>query len=134
MPSTGVLVDAGALIALLNRNDPDHRAVVEFFGSHFGILVTTWPVLAEATHLVGDKRTSLMAYVNQSRWRILGMDGAGPRVRELMERYADQPMDLADASLVWAAETTGITRVLTTDRADFSVYRTRTGHALEVLP
>jgi len=85
VPSTGVLVDAGALIALLNRNDPDHGAVVEFFGSHFGILVTTWPVLAEATHLVGDKRTSLMAYVNQSRWRILGMDGAGPRVRELME-------------------------------------------------
>jgi predicted nucleic acid-binding protein len=44
-----------------------------------------------------------------------------------MDRYADHPMDLADASLVAAAEGLGTVRVLTLDRADFSAYRVRVG-------
>jgi predicted nucleic acid-binding protein len=34
-------------------------------------------------------------------------------------------MDLADASLVWLANKTDITDIITIDRADFAVYRTR---------
>ncbi len=40
-----------------------------------------------------------------------------------MERYADRPMDLADASLVVAAMATGVTTVWTLDRNDFETYR-----------
>jgi len=43
-------------------------------------------------------------------------------------------MDLADASMLWAAEQTGTTYVLTADRADFEIYRTKAGRKLEVLP
>lgn len=45
------------------------------------------------------------------------------RVRTLMEKYADHPMDLADASLVHVAERDGIRTVFTLDRRDFAAYR-----------
>ena len=47
---------------------------------------------------------------------------------ELMERYSDHPMDLADASLVVAAESIGTRKVFTIDRNDFDTYRVRRGH------
>ena len=48
-----------------------------------------------------------------------------------MERYADHPMDLADASLVTAAEALSTRRIFTIDRNDFSTYRVRRGHRNE---
>jgi len=44
-----------------------------------------------------------------------------------MERYADLPMDLADASLVWLADETGVRDIVTFDERDFSVYRLSDG-------
>lgn len=52
---------------------------------------------------------------------------------ELMEQYADHPMDLADASLVTAAEALATRQVFTLDRSDFSTYRIRRGHRLEAV-
>jgi len=40
-----------------------------------------------------------------------------------MSKYADRPMDLADAALIRVAEREGIRRIFTVDRDDFSVYR-----------
>jgi hypothetical protein len=50
-----------------------------------------------------------------------------------MKKYADRPMDLADTSLVWAAETHGIEQVLTID-SDFAIFRLANGRCLQVLP
>ena len=55
------------------------------------------------------------------------------RAFELMEQYADHPMDLADASLVVAAETLATTKIFTIDRDDFLTYRVRRGHRLTKL-
>ena len=55
------------------------------------------------------------------------------RMAELMERYRDRPMDLADASLVAADETLNDPRIFTQD-ADFYIYRFQDGHAFEVIP
>jgi hypothetical protein len=46
-----------------------------------------------------------------------------PRIRELMRKYAQRPMDLADAALHRVAEREGIRKIFTVDRKDFSVYR-----------
>jgi hypothetical protein len=46
-----------------------------------------------------------------------------PRTRELMRKYADRPMDLADAALLRVAEREGLRKIFTVDRHDFSVYR-----------
>jgi uncharacterized protein len=48
-------------------------------------------------------------------------------VPELMDEYADHPMDLADASLVATAEINRCTAVFTIDRSDFATYRARIG-------
>ena len=47
----------------------------------------------------------------------------------LMEKYADKPMDLADASLVTAAQILNIQRIFTIDRNDFLAYRIASGHS-----
>jgi predicted nucleic acid-binding protein len=54
-----------------------------------------------------------------------------------MELYADRPMDLADASLITAAESLATRKIFTIDRDDFATYRVRRGHryfALEIFP
>jgi len=56
-----------------------------------------------------------------------------PGLSKLMRKYADRPMDLADASLVWLSNKTGITDIITIDRADFGVYRTAKGKAFRNL-
>ena len=52
----------------------------------------------------------------------LGLDDV-PRMRELMRKYSDRQMDLADAALIRVAEREGIRRFFTVDRKDFAVYR-----------
>jgi predicted nucleic acid-binding protein len=55
-------------------------------------------------------------------------------MRELMWKYRDQPMDLADAALVSVAERERCRRIFTIDRRDFQVYRTHRLGRFEILP
>jgi len=60
-----------------------------------------------------------------------------PRAFELMDMYSDHPMNLADASLIVAAETLGSRKVFTVDRKDFEAYRVRRGHrhyTIDIIP
>jgi predicted nucleic acid-binding protein len=45
-----------------------------------------------------------------------------PRIVELTGKYADLPMDFADATLVVTAEKTGVREIISLDR-DFDIYR-----------
>ena len=55
---------------------------------------------------------------------LLPLDSADvPRIRELMRKYANRHMDLADAALVRVAEREGFRKIFTVDRRDFAVYR-----------
>jgi predicted nucleic acid-binding protein len=56
---------------------------------------------------------------------------AAPRLKNLMKKYADHPMDFADACLVYMSEQTKDCRIVTIDRADFTVYRR---HGRESIP
>jgi predicted nucleic acid-binding protein len=51
-------------------------------------------------------------------------------IAALMERYVDQPMDVADATLVWLAEAASVYDIVNVDQADFSAYRTVSGKRL----
>jgi hypothetical protein len=135
MAKPALLVDAGALIAVVNSRDQYHSLISRKFAGFFGELLTTWPAVAEACHILPTHLgPALLGWLSTTRWRTLSMEGAAPRLRELMLKYADRPMDLADASMVWAAEQTGLRQILTTDRTDFEIYRTKTGQRLEILP
>ena len=67
--------------------------------------------------------------------RLLALEaGDMPPIRALMKKYADLPMDLADAALVHVAAREGLQTVFTVDRTDFSVYRLPGGRRLRLLP
>lgn len=69
------------------------------------------------------------------RIRFLALDAADlPPIRALMKKYADLPMDLADAALVHVAAREALHTVFTLDRTDFGVYRLPGGRRLRLLP
>ena len=122
-----VLVDAGPLVALLDRSDDRHEEVVEALKKIHDPLVSVWPVLVEAMYLLSFSwraQKALWELIETGTIRLLHLDEAdvGP-MKSLMEKYRDLPMDMADAALVRIAEREGIRRVLTLDHRDFSVYR-----------
>jgi uncharacterized protein len=57
-----------------------------------------------------------------------------PRMRALMKKYRDLPMDLADAALVRVAERDGVSTVITIDRSDFASYRLHGTKRFRILP
>jgi predicted nucleic acid-binding protein len=127
-----ILADTGPLVALFDPKDALHgRCVTILKGIHEPISTTT-PVLTEAFHMldpqsVGSNR--LRAFVAKGGLSIWFLDRERlSRAFELMEVYADHPMDLADASLIVAAEALGTQKVFTIDRKDFETYRIRRGH------
>ena len=130
----GVLVDTGALVALARARDRHHAVVAQFFGEFLsGDFITTLPVLTEALHLLPSQLgAAVIELARGSRWRVPDAAAGLPRIAELMRKYADRPMDFADASLVWAAEETSVRDILTTDR-DFEIYRTRTQERLQLV-
>lgn len=129
------LADTGPLVALFDPKDPDHRGAKQVLASLRGPLVTTTPVLTQAFHLLDPSSRGAKALREFVTARGLGvwfLDSDGlTRAFELMDKYADHPMDLADASLVAAAEAHRVTAIFTLDRGDFSTYRVRIGRTLK---
>jgi predicted nucleic acid-binding protein len=121
----GVLVDASALVALLDRDDRHHAACVEALRGLRDDLVTVWPALTEAMHLVGDypsAQDALLELVDEGALRVAPLDETDvPRLRALKRKYRDTPMDFADAALVRVAERERLSRILTFD-THFRVY------------
>jgi len=124
-----IVVDTGPLVALFSKRDRDHGRVAGFLAENPCLLVTTWPVATEAWHLLAEPaRLGFMRWIVAGGAAVfdLGVDG-GAKVLELLEKYRDRPMDVADASLVVLAERLEISEILTIDRADFDVYRLARG-------
>lgn len=134
------LCDTGPLITLIDRDDPHHqRCVAALERLPADPLLTTWPCLTEAMYLLGragglPAQDALWSYLNDEllilhvpetpEWR---------RMRVLMNQYGDTPMDLADASLVAAAEDMGLRKIFTVD-GHFRAYRIDGTHAFEIVP
>lgn len=122
-----ILVDAGPLVALVHRDDQNHAQCLAAFRELREPLGTAWPAVTEAMHLLGfswEAQDALWEMLSTEQIELLPLDARdGLRMRELMRKYRDLPMDMADAALVRLAEREGLGRVFTTDRRDFSIYR-----------
>lgn len=122
-----ILVDAGPLVALADRADAHHAACVKALRGMREPLATVWPAVVEAVYLVQrwpKAQSEMLSHVESGALRILLLGREDmPRVRALMHKYQDLPMDLADAALVRVAERERLRTVFTIDRRDFSVYR-----------
>ena len=135
-----VICDSGTLIALLNAEDPAHARCAEAL--HLlpaQPLLITVPSFVEAMYFLGK----LGGFALQSHlWTLwthgkiaihCPTDAELQRMRALMEKYADIPMDFADASIVAAAESLNLDTVFTLD-SDFHVYRLYDKRPFNVIP
>ena len=133
-----VIVDTGPLVAILDRSDRHHAACVETLRQIRTPLISVWPVITEASHLLAFSHAAqdaLLELIADGTIAIesLTLDDVA-RVRELAASYADLPMDLADAALVCVAERLKLRTIFTTDRRDFSVYRGKRNARFRLLP
>ena len=134
------LADAGPLVALIDRGQGQvHHTCAAALKDIDGPLITTWPCFTEAMYFLGDLRgwqgqKALWQFRERNALRLhIPSDAEVQRTMLLMEEYNDTPMDLADASLVAAAETLGLRRIFTLD-SDFRVYRIGGSTPFEVVP
>jgi uncharacterized protein len=122
-----ILVDAGPLVAIMDVEDQHHKTCVATLRHITEPVATVWPPLVEAFHLVSDIPNGpdkLWGLIERAPISLLplGLEDA-PRMQELMRKYKDRPMDLADAALIRVAERENIDRIFTVDKRHFSVYR-----------
>ena len=133
-----LLLDTGGLVSILDRDQTRHQEFVDFYRGWHGKVLSTEAVLTESIHLLGRVHGGAQACLDfflQGGAVLIPADlSALQRGRDLMVKYADLPMDYADSTLVTLAEAVGSCLVLTTDRRDFGIYRTRSGHSFEVFP
>lgn len=133
-----LLLDTGALVSLLDRSQTGHERFKLFFDRWTGRVLSTEAILTEATHLLGrirgGRRTCVEFFLAGGAILVPSTAGTLRRVRELLDEYADLPMDYADATLVVLAEEIRTDLVFTTDLRDFSVYRIKGRRRFRILP
>jgi hypothetical protein len=134
------LVDTGAVVALVNRADRHHEAVVDWFRSFRGELLTTEAVVTEVAYVLAaspvHQRAALVWF---ERARSAGLLKVEPvagyaALAGIIARYASLPCDYTDATLIALAERTGVSSIATIDQRDFSVYRIRGRKRFRILP
>jgi predicted nucleic acid-binding protein len=136
MAGTKILADTGPLVAYVSETDQHHRWALATFGSCYEPLHTCEAVISEALFLLNhaglDVETFLQLLERGAVRADFRMEENRADVLNLLRKYADQPMSLADACLVRMAELTDNCQILTTDR-DFLVYRRKGRHVIPLL-
>jgi predicted nucleic acid-binding protein len=133
-----VLLDTGPLVALLTASDAHHQRCVETLASLKPPLLTCWQVITEAAWLL-RKQIRPLDRVSEAHaagvFRIVPLDGDDlAAIAEIMGRYEDIGLQLADAALVHLAQREGVHTVFTTDRRDFTIIRLKRNRSLQLIP
>lgn len=136
-----ILLDTGAILALLNRRDDVHRAAIacydrlarETFAVHPLILAETW-YLCESR--VGTAAARAVTHsVARGELELLPVDREDLHAALRIERrYAARKLGLTDAVSLALCDRYRIRTVFTFDRTDFGVYRTPRGEPLTLVP
>ncbi len=133
-----LLLDTGALVSLLDRSQAHHEKCRRVFSGWTGPVLSTEAVLTEATHLLagvqGGRTACVDFFVSGGALLVPSSRASLQRVAKLLDKYADLPMDFADATLVALAEEVDCTSVFTTDRTGFSVYRVKGRKPFRIVP
>lgn len=133
-----LLLDTGPLAAIFNQADQYHDEAKQLFSRFSPPFHTTWPVLTEAAWLLRKIPAAVREMVELVTDDILlpvPLNAEGVRrVLELLTGYQSLNLQLADASVVAAAEVLGTNRVLTFDFKDFSVLRLADGSSFDINP
>ena len=125
-----IIVDTGFWLALANQKDSLHTLAKKQFQKLINEqFITTWCVVTETCYLL-QKRVGIDApkifihKISTGKLQVFDLKIKHcQRIEELMQKYRDLPMDLADASLVILAEELGLGQILSVDYRDFNTYR-----------
>lgn len=136
--NASALIDTGAILALLDRDDEWHNACRQAFDATHLPLLTTEAVLTEAFHLTsrdfGDIRGLwTLLSCGSVRLAVIAHEEL-PEIHALMTKYRDRPMDFADATLVHLAARESLSLILTVDHDDFETYRVGGCKKFTILP
>jgi predicted nucleic acid-binding protein len=124
------IADTGVIVALLAADDPCHAWAADAF-RQYSPLFTCEAVLAEACSFFPNPRPVLTLVARGDLVLDFNLAEQLPRVLALATKYADRPMDLADACVVVMTELSERCKVWTVDRRDFLAYRR---HGRQVVP
>ena len=133
-----VLVDTGPIVALLSASDDHHENCTAELQRIRGPLLTCWPVITEVAWLLRAHPRSIKAFLasfngNPFQLARLNEDDFGG-VADVLAKYADAGVQLADASLTYLAIREGIDTIFTLDRRDFGVMRLARGKRIRMIP
>jgi len=121
-----IIVDSGPLIALFDADDHYYRRALEFIRQNRAKLVSTMAVVTEAMYVLEESlsaRKNLLAWIHNGGLTLIEPEGHDwERISQLIEKYADLPMDFADAVVVALSERLATHHVATVDR-HFTIYR-----------
>jgi predicted nucleic acid-binding protein len=121
-----ILIDAGPLIALFHSGDNHHKRVQGFLLGNQYTFISTLAVFTEVSYFLSVNTKAQQDFYEWAMYKGVIISDINqhdmPRILELTKKYADLPMDFADATLVVTAEKTGIKKIISMDK-DFDIYR-----------
>ena len=135
-----LVLDTGPVLALLDADDPAHRACVELVNATHEALVLVAPTLVEIDYWIRkrlntDVWTILLEDLANGAYRLENLDSADLlRVAALEATYADFGLGMVDAAVIAVCERLGERKVATLDRSHFGAVRPRHCRALRLLP
>ena len=129
------ILDTGPWVALIDRSESRHT---EWLKNFSGTLYSTEAVLTEVLYILNfsiTARCAALDFVLESVVEIVPSSaGSLKKTKKLMKKYADLPMDFADATIVCLAAETGMQNVVTFDRKDFAVYKLPGKKSFTIMP
>jgi uncharacterized protein len=135
-----VIVDTSALLAFFDTDEPDHALVAAVLDSATEPLVVSPYVVAELDYLVASRlgvpaELAVLRELSGGAWDLAAFGTEDlAQARAVVERYADQSIGLADASIVILAGRHQTRTVVTLDRRHFGVVRPIDGGSFKILP
>jgi hypothetical protein len=132
------IIDTGPWVALIDRSETKHAESVQWLKNFSGKLYSTEAVLTEVLYLLNfsiSAQCAALDFVLESVVEIVPANTKSlQKTKYLMKKYADLPMDFADATIVCLATETRIQNVITFDRKDFSIYKLPKKQSFAIMP
>jgi len=121
-----ILIDTGPLVALFHTGDNHHNKIKDFLKKYQYRFISTLAVFTEASYLLSVNVKAQCDFYEWAMYHGVIISDINqhdlPHITELTKKYSDLPMDFADATLVIAAEKTGLREIISLDK-DFDIYR-----------
>ena len=132
---TPVLVDTGFLVALFDPHEKLARAAADYLQKHRHSLATPSPTIVETCFfLLPAAKAEFLTWLRRGGLAVVDVPVSAYAQLEIhLRKYADRDIDFADAALIWLANETGASRILTVDNADFETFRLKGGRRFELI-